>query len=100
MIPFYSDCVSWPTPLLPVLEFLVDEGVEITRETFRRRVRPPVATGWDDPGLRPASDWATHYFGLRGHPIYWLTNSCIEYVFAEPETILALEGAACLSRRS
>jgi len=97
MIPFYSDCVSWPPELMPALHRLCDEGVLISRETFRRRVRPPIATadsGWDEAVLRPPSDWATHYRRVPGHPIYFMVNSCIEYVFATEADIQRLNECA------
>lgn len=86
-LPFFSDCVSWPRDLLPELRYLVDEGVQIKRETFMRRV---------DTSQIPAT-WYPHaryygyaYYTIFGEPVYWYVHSAIEFVFAEEATIRAL----------
>lgn len=94
-LPFFSDCVDWKTDLLAALEYLVDEGEDITRETFFRHV------GRDNVLRAVGEQWFPHrrYYGhdfrrLRGFEVYWFTHSAIEFVFAHEQEILAVQDRA------
>lgn len=90
-LPFYSDCVNWPRPLLAVLEHLVDEGVAIRRETFLRRVDMEARSG--APWYPEAWDYHLTYWRLPGYRIYWYVHSSTEIVFAAPGEIARLREA-------
>lgn len=86
-LPFFSNCVDWPDNRLDVLRHLVDEGAEITRETFFQRVRrDEIPPDWY-PHKRY---WGHGFYTLRRQHVYWYTHSSIEFVFADPDTIEAI----------
>lgn len=87
-LPYYSDCVGWPSDRVDVLTHLVDEGEEITRETFFRHVSAEEIMGAVGDSWYPHRRYYGHaFYRLRGHRIYWFTHSCIEFVFAHHSTI-------------
>lgn len=88
---FYSRCVEWPIPVED-LQTIVDNNVDITRETFLRHVDPremlrqEQACGYErDPrrGLTMKKDYHVSYYRstLYGSPVYYFCWSAIEYVF-------------------
>lgn len=83
IVPFFSDCVAWPTELLRVLEYLVDEGFQITRSDFQH------FTGSQHPP--DESDWHVTYWRLPGRPIFWWVHSATEYVFADEASLRDVE---------
>lgn len=96
-LPFFSDCVGWPRDQLGALTYLVDEGVDITRETFFRHIRRDEIPAEWYPHRRY---WGYSFHRLPGHPIYWYVHSLIEFVFATPEAIEALSQEAENERRA
>jgi hypothetical protein len=87
-LPFYSSCVDWRRDRLDVLSHLVDEGEEITRETFFRHVSADEIMGALGDGWYPHRRFYGYgFYRLRGYPIYWFTHSCIEFVFSHFSTM-------------
>lgn len=86
-LPYLLSCVS--SRDVAAIINMVDESREITRRTFRRRVRrqdreeleKQLGYGHD---FRITQDWHVRYFSSRwrGRPCVYLMHSCIEYVFA------------------
>lgn len=94
-LPFFSDCVGWPRDRLAVLELLVDNGVEVGVDWFAQNVDAVGVSGYW-PLTELIADarkgvFGTTFYRLPGEPVFWATNSAIEYVFATPETIAALQ---------
>lgn len=88
-LPYFSNCVNWSERLLPALNLLIDEGEEIGRDGF-------LASADADADAVPDWDWHIRYFRY-GDGIYWYVHSAIEHVFAEPESIRAVQDAAAES---
>lgn len=88
-LPYFSNCVNWPERLLPALNLLIDEGEEIGRDGL-------LASAAADADAVPDWDWHIKYFRY-GDGIYWYVHSAIEHVFAEPESIRAVQDAAAES---
>ena len=86
-LPYFSSCVNWPKGLLPALGLLVDEGREIGKRQFLSRVDA-------DPNDFPKMYHADFRYFSRGSDVCWFTHSAIEHVFAEDESIRAVQRAA------
>jgi hypothetical protein len=87
-LPYFSSCVNWPREFLPALGLLIDEGKEIGKRQFLSRADA-------DPNDFPKKYHADfRYFCYAPHDVYWFTHSAIEHVFAEDESIRAVQRAA------
>lgn len=90
-LPFFSDCVNWPPIEQDVLTALCNNGQEIARETFLRRIDRATFTGnlfGATLAFTLLHDRCTHFYSYKG--IYWFEWSAIEYVFASPSQIVKL----------
>lgn len=85
-LPYFSDCVGWPEPLLPALNLLIDEGEEIKRDEL-------LAATKADEKVIPDWDYHIQYFRY-GDGVYWYVHSAIEYVFADPQSIQMVQDKA------
>lgn len=98
-LPYYCNCVSWPPFMLPGLEYLVDHGQPITRQTWIRHidVNTVPAEWWPH-----AWDYAVSYHRLPvpGLHVYWYDHSSIEFVFAEAASIREVVRLAVEERRA
>lgn len=94
-LPYYSNCVSWPSDDVDAeggLSDLIDGSIGTTRETFLKHVnrddiqdmltRMGYASHPRD-GVTLKRDWAVSYGRgkLHGRTAYFMTHSLIEYVF-------------------
>lgn len=91
-LPFFSDCVGWPRDMLPALRHLCDEGHEVGRDWFLRHVDLPL--GAPLRGLIDPRYYGHGFYRLDGWPVFWFTHSCIEFVFAEADTLERLNAEA------
>lgn len=91
-LPFYSDCVGWPRNLLAALEHLIDNGEDISRDTFLRHVVNETIPQMWYPERRYT--WSYSFHRLPDHSVYWFVHSCTEVVFAQQSTILTLNREA------
>jgi len=86
-LPYFSSCVNWPKGLLPALGLLIDEGREIGKREFLSRADA-------DPNDFPRKYHSDFRYFSRGPDVCWFTHSAIEHVFAEDESIRAVQRAA------
>lgn len=86
-LPYFSNCVNWPKELLPALGLLVDEGEEVGKREFLSRADA-------DPSDFPRKYHADFRYFRYDRDVYWFTHSAIEHVFAEGESIRAIQRAA------
>jgi hypothetical protein len=86
-LPYFSSCVNWPEGLLPALGLLIDEGKEIGKREFLSRADA-------DPNEFPRMYHSDFRYFRQGRDVYWFTHSAIEHVFAERESIRAVQRAA------
>jgi hypothetical protein len=86
-LPYFSSCVNWPRELLPALGLLIDEGKEIGKREFLSRADA-------DPNDFPRRYHSDFRYFRYDQDVYWFTHSAIEYVFAEDESIRAVQRAA------
>ena len=85
-IPFFNDCVHWPTNLVPSLEYIADPNNSeyLNREEFQQIVQSPLP-----PEGTP--EFAV-YAKLKGFDIYYTGgDEGIHYVFADLEAINKLQ---------
>jgi len=87
-LPFFSDCVNWPHERLAALEYLIDEGAEISRDEFLDRADA------DEADIPPAGDWGVSYFELEDEPVVWYVWSAIEHVYALDGTVERVQDLA------
>jgi len=91
---YYSDCVTWQRSKIWELENLIDNAVEIQRQTIMLQVGSPLIKQLEKQlgyakhhtqGLTMAKDWAVSYFKTeyRGKPAYFVRHSAIEYIFIQ-----------------
>ncbi len=91
-LPFFSDCVGWPSELLPALHHIIDNGVETDHETFvanvedADRVMLEETLGYDRD-FPITNDWHVRYFEVPDLGIHYLVHSAIECVFATREQV-------------
>ena len=95
-LPYFGACKSWPAEKLAALEWICENGVEIDRATFLGRVAPSKLRSWEKvlgyrDGRSMADDWHVRYFRSPDGEAHWFIHSAIEYVFARPETIAAIQ---------
>ena len=98
-LPYFGACKSWPAEKLAALEWICENGVEIDRATFLGRVAPSKLRSWEKVlgyrnGRSMVDDWHVRYQRSPDGMAYWFVHSAIEYVFARPETIDAIQTAA------
>jgi len=89
--PFFANCVGWPEDL-QMLEFLIEEGEEVSRDEFLRLVDKEILAGLErdlgyDRHLRMKDDY---HVGYRVEPrtgIPFFVHSAIEFVFATNDEV-------------
>ena len=93
---YYNNCVNWPRKDVPDLIDLVDEAIDITRQTFLahvdrddlRQVEEELGYALHPKqGLTMAGDYHVGYYRskYRGKRRYFFKWSGIEYVFSRPK---------------
>ena len=103
-LPVYSNCVSWPKDKMAALEWLCENGVEINRADFLKRVSPSTMRNYErslgyspsgakkrPEGMTMAEDWHVQYFRAPADEAVWFVHSAIEFVFAQSATIDAID---------
>lgn len=108
--PFFSDCVSWCRKAdLEALEWLQDAAEEIDLPTLRALVDPEDMRDLEDrlgyaldgaPGIRLDEDYHVAFRREPSTGIPFIEHSHIEYVFATPDEIAALEEALAAAREA
>lgn len=75
---------------LEELNYIIDNGEEITREEFleivnRKSLKSIETSLGYDSNFKMENDWHVSYWKsvYNGNPIYYFCHSCIEYVFKE-----------------
>lgn len=97
-LPYFAACKNWPEGQIDALEWLCENGVEIDRAAFLERVSAPAlrwlekTLGYRD-GRSMGDDWHVRYARSPDGAAQWLVHSAIEYVFAAPATIDAIQVA-------
>lgn len=86
-LPYYSDCVGWDTRDVATLQYLIDVGQDVTRQTFFKYADA-------DPDQFPKWDYHIQYYRVPGFKIYYAVHSAIEYVFAQASEIAKLRRKA------
>jgi len=90
-LPFYSDCVSWPSENEDALDTIRRNGDSCSFTEFKSNVkkdqlREMIKTFGYDKSFTIQKDWAVK-FCKYSKDVYFFVHSGIEYVFAEGTTI-------------
>lgn len=105
-------CVDCERKDVPALNKMIEDGKDVSYETFRRRVPAVLKLAKEmgyalhqSGGLTIKNDWHVHYAKSRwrGKPCYYLVHSAIEYVFLEethavPKVPQGYHATTCLGR--
>jgi hypothetical protein len=84
-LPFFSNCVDWDRADVPSLQYLIDEGRQISRDTLLRNVALELQP--DECYYPRRGDYAVTYWTLPDLPVYWYVHSAIEFVYAERDVM-------------
>lgn len=94
MFRYYNNCVNWPRNKINELSAMIDNAIDITRQTFLKYVNWPELIQIENSlgyaqhhmqGLTMAGDYHVSYHRskLEGKRVYYFRHSSIEYVFKE-----------------
>ena len=101
---FFSSCVAWPYERVDALHEIIDNAIDITRNTFLKHVdreglkEIEESLGYEShpaKGLTMAGDYHVSYArsSINGYRVYFFKHSAIEYVFITSEMAKDIDSA-------